>query len=85
MPGRLIAAVDAPAPVMVGEFAAEDGSPWALVVNLSLSHSAKVGLTLQPPLEGGSVISAEDGSHLAMEAGNCLWLAAGQGALLALR
>ena len=85
LPGELVQAVSADVPVMVGEFAAGDGVRYAMVVNLSLEKSAKIALELTEGHDGGTVISAEDGSELGMEEGNAFWLVAGQGVLVRLQ
>jgi len=82
LPGGLVQSVDAPAPVMVGEFVDGEGRDYAMVVNLSLERSVKVFVT--PGREGTAtdVASVDDGRFrpIGLEAG--LWLTAGQGALL---
>ena len=67
---------------MIGEFAGTGGEKYALVVNLSLGDSGR--LTLTPRGVQGEVhqVSPADGSLLPLEAGNSVWLAAGQGVLL---
>ncbi len=85
LPGELVQAIEADVPVMVGEFAAEDGARYVMVVNLSLEKSVKIALELNEAYQGGTVISAEDGSELGMEEGNACWLVAGQGALIRLQ
>lgn len=42
LPGGFVRSIESRAPVMVGEFADATGKRYALVVNLSLKHSAKV-------------------------------------------
>ncbi|MFQ6097411.1 MAG: hypothetical protein ACE5O2_06735 [Armatimonadota bacterium] len=85
LPGEVVRAVKADVPVMVGEFAAQDATRYVMAVNLSLQKSAKIALELAEGHDGGVVISAEDGSELAMEEGNAYWLVAGQGMLVRLR
>ncbi len=85
LPGKLVRAVAADVPVMIGEFDAEEGARYALVVNLSLQRSTRVALELTDAYHTGSVISAEDGTELEMEEGNAYWLTAGQGVLIRLR
>lgn len=85
LPGGLIRAVHGDTPLMVGEFRAQDGAQYAMIVNLSLQKSARVVMELGEGRQAGGVISPEDGSELPLEDGNALWLTAGQGALIALR
>ena len=85
LPGELVAAVECDAPVMVGEFAAQDGARYAMVVNLGLDDSAKLVITLADSYECVQIASPEDGSWAPMDVEKGLWLAAGQGALARLR
>jgi hypothetical protein len=84
LPGQLVQAVETDVPVMVGEFAAEDGTRYVLPVNLSLGKSAKLTLHLESAHKAGRIISAEDGSELEMAEQNTFWLVAGQGVLIRL-
>ena len=85
LPGTLVTAVQSETPAMVGEFAGEQGEPYALVVNLDLAHSARMRLALRQDLDRVAMVSPEDGAELGIEADHCFWLPAGQGALLRLR
>ncbi|MGC9318381.1 MAG: hypothetical protein ACP5KN_10175, partial [Armatimonadota bacterium] len=85
LPGEIVQAVEADVPIMLGEFAGEDGARYVMPVNLSLERSARIALQLAEGHGEATVISAEDGSELAMEEGNALWLVAGGGALIRLR
>jgi len=93
LPGKIVKAVQtfrtgpgreelstAPVPVMVGEFVDPDGKPYVMLVNLSLSTSARLvpELVADGPL---SQASPEDGNWSAVDADG-LWLTAGQGVLL---
>jgi hypothetical protein len=80
LPGRLITSVSSPTQVMVGELAGENGAMYAMVVNLSLTRSAKVlvkakakSIRRVSPVDRSLIPLADDGSLL---------LRAGQGALL---
>ena len=68
-------------PVMVGEFAAEDGTGYLMLVNLSLETSARLVPQLKET-HGLAVASPEDGSWSQVDLEHGLWLPAGQGALL---
>lgn len=79
LPGKLITSVRSPTPVMVGEFAGEMAR-YALVVNLSLTRSAKVMVKARS--KGIRHVSPVDRSLSPLAAGGALWLPAGQGALV---
>ncbi|PIU92674.1 MAG: hypothetical protein COS65_16655 [Armatimonadetes bacterium CG06_land_8_20_14_3_00_66_21] len=84
-PGQLVQAVDTDVPVMVGEFASEEGTRYVLPVNLSLERSAKLTLHLASPGKTGRIVSAEEGTELEMPEPNAFWLVAGQGVLIRLQ
>jgi hypothetical protein len=82
LPGAVITSVRSPTAVMVGELAGTNGDRYAMVVNLSLTRSAKVvvkaratSMTRVSPVDRSLAPLPDDGS---------LWLPAGQGALLRL-
>ena len=82
LPGQVLEAVECEEPLMVGEFVDGDGTPWAMVVNLSLERSAKI-----TPLRGGAPVegvfcSPHDGRERPINYEDGLWLVAGQGLLL---
>ncbi|MCL5269217.1 MAG: hypothetical protein M1457_01355 [bacterium] len=84
LPGKKVDAVESEAPLMVGEFAGDDGTPYVMLVNLSLERSAKV-----TPMKGGKALggvfySAQDGRPRPIDGKFGLWLTAGQGVLLRL-
>lgn len=82
LPGRIVRAVDANARAMIGEFESHDGLGHVIVVNLSLSKSAKIKMDLVDarPLE---MYSPVDGSVGPVN--REFWLAAGQGVLLRMK
>ncbi len=84
LPGKLIEAVKTDVPVMVGEFAGPEGTAWVMLVNLSLSASARLDVKTQKDYGGVQVVSAEDGSLSPIDDKHGLWLVAGQGVLLKL-
>ncbi|MBN2308317.1 MAG: hypothetical protein JXR94_05065 [Candidatus Hydrogenedentes bacterium] len=84
LPGELVEAVECEAPVMIGEFRADDGARYLMAVNLSMERSVKIGLTLAKPYQGGNAVSAEDARLLPMNPKGGLWLVAGQGVLIRL-
>ena len=84
LPGKLVAEVACAEPVMIGEFAGQDGAAYVMAVNLSLERSAKVTLQAAGKALVGQVFSATDGSLLPMDEDGGLWLVAGQGALIRL-
>ena len=83
LPGRLVHSVDCANPVMVGEFEAQDGKRYAMVVNLSVERSAPFTLKTVRPLKVVSILWAE-GTVVPFDAKTGLWLTAGQGVLLGL-
>ena len=85
LPGKIVQAIDAPAPVMVGEFADAGGAKYAMVVNLSLERSNKVGVKAGESGATWQVCSPVDAKWSAIGKDNEIWLAAGQGALLRLQ
>jgi hypothetical protein len=85
LPGKLVVAVNASAPVMVGEFEGPAGEAYVMLVNLSLERSTRTAITTTPGHEPLGSISPVDRSLLPLEREQSLWLAAGQGALIKLR
>ncbi len=84
LPGKLIKAIKADVPVMVGEFLGNDGVPHVMLVNLSLERSARISLTMQEKYGSVQIISAEDASLAPVDDKRGLWLVAGQGVLIRL-
>lgn len=83
LPGKCVATLKSDTPFMVGEFRHEDGSEWALAVNLSLERSANFTVTTVGDATV-SVVSPEDGRIMPYDPVKGYWLVAGQGALLRL-
>jgi hypothetical protein len=84
LPGRLIQAVKANVPMMVGEFTSDDQVDHVMLVNLSLEESAHCLLQTTAKRKDVQIISAEDGSSLTYNQEAGLWLVAGQGVLISL-
>ena len=84
LPGELVEAVECDAPVMVGEFKAEDGTPYVMAVNLGLERSANLKFTWRQGPANGRLVSPEDGTLAPIDEEKGLWLVAGQGALIKL-
>ena len=82
LPGKLVKSIESPTAVMVGEFAGEQEERYAMVVNLSLSRSAKVIVRTQA--KRVERVSPVDRSLAPLADGDSLWLPAGQGMLLKL-
>jgi hypothetical protein len=82
MPGEVVRAARSRAPLMIGEFVAPEGRPYAMIVNLSLERSARVRLTTSATALRR--VSPVDGSLVRLPADGFLRLSAGQGALLRL-
>jgi hypothetical protein len=82
LPGKLITSVTSPTAVMVGELAGANGERYAIVVNLSLSRSAKV--LVKARAKSIKRVSPVDRSLAPLADEGSLWLPAGQGALLKL-
>lgn len=82
MPGSLVQEVTSDSPCMIGEFIHEDGTPYFMIVNLSLQRSSC--FAIQPVGEPVrmEMVSAVDGSVLPYPQEKGLWLSAGQGMLL---
>jgi hypothetical protein len=55
-----------------------------MIVNLSLERSSKIKISARPGRSITHYNSPPDGSALALDADNSLWLTAGQGALVAM-
>jgi hypothetical protein len=94
LPGRIVTGVRATSsprglgattlPVMVGEFAGEDGVDYVMLVNLSLERSANVRFDTAKKYKSRSVISAEDARPTPLDGERGHWLTAGQGMLVRL-
>jgi hypothetical protein len=82
LPGQLVKSATSGMPLMIGEFAGAGDEKYAVVVNESLRESAKLKLTVDDRWGDVRQVSPVDGSLLALEGGNALWLTAGQGVLL---
>jgi hypothetical protein len=82
LPGKLIRSVRSPTAVLVGELAGEKGERYAMVVNLSLTRSAKV--VVRGQAKQIRRVSPVDRSLRPLAADGSLSLRAGQGALLRL-
>jgi hypothetical protein len=70
-------------PMLVGDFTHEDGSRYALIVNKDFAASAVCGPQFREPVAGLEMVSPYHG-QLVPYAGEQVWLAPGQGALLKL-
>ena len=81
--GNFVRSVECLTPVMVGEFKAQNGECYAMVVNLSLERSARFKLRTTGSAQIG-VVSAADGRLSPFDSNHSLWLPAGQGVLLML-
>ncbi|MBN1346693.1 MAG: hypothetical protein JXQ73_28640 [Phycisphaerae bacterium] len=84
LPGKLVKAVKADVPVMVGEFTGPEGTAWVMLVNLSLAASARLDVKTHKDDGSVQVVSAEDTSLSPIDHKHGLWLVAGQGVLLKL-
>jgi hypothetical protein len=74
--------IDATEPLMVGSFGGSDGLRYGMLVNLSLSHSAKITITV-PMAEGRlEQFSTASGRYIPCSTTQPIWLVAGQGILL---
>jgi hypothetical protein len=85
LPGKRVASVECPTPIMVGEFDGPEGQGWVMLVNLSLRDSAKPKVAWAGTGSAPQVMSPADGSMSPMDADNTIWLTAGQGALIRVR
>lgn len=83
LPGRLIQSVACANPVMVGEFQDASGGTYAMIVNLSVEHSARLALQANFAAKCRRV-SATDGTFQSFDEKAGLWLTPGQGVLLEL-
>lgn len=82
LPGQVIRSIACAQPVMVGEFSSPTTSErLAVVVNLSLSESARLTITSIDAAEV-TQYSPVDALLAPIEKDNAIWLPAGQGALL---
>lgn len=94
LPGRLIRDVQSKAsprgfsnmypPLMIGEFADEDGGDYVMIVNLSLERSTNVSVQTGKEFKSKQAISAADGRTVPIDEKNGLWLVPGQGVLIRL-
>lgn len=94
LPGRIIRQVQSRAsprgitkvspPLMVGEFADAHGAEYVMIVNLSLQHSAHIGLETVRACHAKHILSAADGRLQPFDEKNGHWLVAGTGALIKL-
>ena len=84
LPGKLVDSVTCPTPLMIGEFRDRDGTDYAMVVNLSMTKSARFKLKTTQSFSKMNVISAMDGAAIAFKPSEAYWLTAGQGILLKL-
>jgi hypothetical protein len=82
LPGKLVKSATSSTAVMVGEFAGEKGERYAMVVNLSLTRSAKI--VVRTRSTAVRRVSPVDRSLTRLPSDGSLWLPAGQGALLKL-
>jgi hypothetical protein len=85
LPGKVVHAIDSATPVMIGEFSDAGGGQYAMIVNLSLERSAKIGVKGSDSGDRGAtwqVCSPVDAKWSSIGKDNEIWLAAGQGALL---
>lgn len=82
LPGGQVMALTGSEPMMVGEFSGPAGECYAMVVNLSLEHSAKFVLQSRVSPAAIRVLSAMDASLSRFDSDAGLWLVAGQGVLL---
>ena len=95
LPGRLVRNVVSMAsvrdrsevhpPIMVGEFASDEGADYVMLVNLSLERSTNVTLETARAYAQKEVLSPDDGRAQPLNEEHGLWLPAGQGALIKLR
>ncbi|MDB6058887.1 MAG: hypothetical protein JWO95_2731 [Verrucomicrobiales bacterium] len=81
LPGKLIASISSATPIMVGEFSSPNGDAYAMIVNLSLEHTAQLKITANTG-KNLSLVSAVDRSKSAYDNKHGLFLNAGQGMLL---
>lgn len=85
LPGLLVEKIESDVPMMVGEFHGDDGTDYAMVVNLSLERSAAFTLRTVQPRANVQAVSAADGSIAAMDSTAGFWLTPGQGVLIKLK
>ncbi|MGQ9731272.1 MAG: hypothetical protein ACUVX8_08335 [Candidatus Zipacnadales bacterium] len=72
LPGRIIQTSGVETPVMVGEFAAEDGADYAMVVNLSLRESACLRIDTLKTYTTREALSPASGEWLPLDEQNSL-------------
>lgn len=82
LPGKVIQSIDSATALMIGEFEDGSGTPYAMIVNLSLEKSSKITIHAQSAANEMTIISPTDGSRSTTQPSNGLWLPAGQGALI---
>jgi hypothetical protein len=85
LPGAWVETVTCAGPLMIGEFEGPEGTPYVMVVNLSLERSTKFNLKTVRPVTSCGIVSSADGSVSPFDEKDGCWLTAGQGVLLALR
>ncbi len=81
LPGDVVADVESTFPVMVGEFAGQDQTRYAMVVNISLTGSSLLKVKLKDANATLSAASAEDGVFRPVDMDAGVWTVAGQGVL----
>jgi hypothetical protein len=82
LPSELEELIDSTEPLMVGMFGGQDGLRYGLIVNMSLSRSARIIFKL-PKAEGRlKQFSTATGRFMPCSTAQPLWLVAGQGILL---
>jgi len=80
LPGKVVQELTCATPMMLGEFSGGHGETYAMLVNLSLEHSANFQMKAADELKQ---VSPADGTLAVFKAGNDgFWLPAGQGILL---
>lgn len=79
--GQVLKALHSGVPALVGEFRHEDGSRWAMIVNLDLVRSAPMGVEWTTGEGPGEWLCPYTGTLASFE-GESVWLAPGQGVLL---
>lgn len=82
LPGDIVRSVESDSSIMVGEFRAEDGEAYVMIVNLSLEKSVNVKIKTQKEFEHVQIISSVDGRASAYDREKGHWLTAGHGVLI---
>ncbi len=70
LPGKLVKGVGVETPVMVGEFAGEDGADWVMVVNLSLRQSARLFVETEKEYSKRAFVSPASGQLIPLDLAN---------------